>query len=83
MNGQSAQYIFFFFTASVMVFSAAKAVGEARTLTAMAAEARSLLIGILRSLVEEYRRCAEPREVADPIHGRMSRVHHDHDHMQT
>jgi hypothetical protein len=47
MNGQSAQYIFF--TASVMVFSAAKAVEEARTLTAMAAEARSLLIGILRS----------------------------------
>jgi hypothetical protein len=47
MNGQSAQYIFF--TASVMVFSAAKAIEEARTMTVMAAEARSLLIGILHS----------------------------------
>jgi hypothetical protein len=50
MNGQSAQYIFF--TASVMVFSVAEAVEareEARTLAAMAAEARSLLIEILRS----------------------------------
>jgi len=36
----------------VMVFSAAKAVEDARALTAMAAEARSLLIGILRSQVE-------------------------------
>src|SRR5262249_10292053 len=44
MNGQSAQYIFF--TASVMVFSAAKAVEEARTLTAMAAQARRLVIEI-------------------------------------
>src|SRR5262245_52142059 len=51
MNGQSAQYIFF--TARVMVFSAAKAEEEARMLTAMAAEASSLLTGILLSRVEE------------------------------
>src|SRR5262252_629246 len=47
MNGQSAQYMFF--TASMTVFSAAKVVDEARTLTAKATEARSLLIGILHS----------------------------------
>jgi hypothetical protein len=47
MNGQSAQYMFF--TARVTVFSAAKVVDEARTPTAMAAEASSLLTGILRS----------------------------------
>ena len=41
-----------FFTANVMVFSAAPAADEAKTLTAMATQARSLLIGILRSLVE-------------------------------
>src|SRR5262245_48217699 len=51
MNGQSAQYMFF--TARMMVFSAAKAVEVAKTLTAMAAEASSLLTGILRSSVEE------------------------------
>src|SRR5207248_10040662 len=51
MNGQSAQCMFF--TARVMVFSAAKAVGETRTLTAMAAEASSLFTGILRSRDEE------------------------------
>jgi hypothetical protein len=38
-----------FFTANVMVFSAATAVVEARKLTAMAPEARSLFIGAFRS----------------------------------
>ena len=51
ISGQSAHYIFF--TANVMVFSAAKAVDEARTVTAIAAETRSLVTGILRSCVEE------------------------------
>jgi hypothetical protein len=38
-----------FFTANVMILSAAKAADVARTLTAKATEARSLLIGILHS----------------------------------
>src|SRR5262245_27501638 len=50
MNGQSAQYIFF--TARVMVFSAAKAAEEARTLTARTAKARSLL---MRFCIHELR----------------------------
>jgi hypothetical protein len=42
-----------FFTANVMVLSAAKAADEAKTPTAMATQARSLFIGILHSRVEE------------------------------
>src|SRR5262249_32411999 len=62
MNGQSAQYIFF--TASVMVFSAAKAVEEARTLMPRAAEASSLLKGFLGSWVEK-----KGREKTEPERG--------------
>jgi hypothetical protein len=50
-----------FFTANVMVLSAAKAADEAKTLTVITTQARSLLIGILHSRVEEWRRYAEPR----------------------
>src|SRR5262249_24091004 len=64
MNGQSAQYMFF--TASVMVFSAANVADEARTLTVKATDARSLLIGILRSRIEKW----------------SSRAHHGREHSQ-
>src|SRR6516225_7770601 len=43
MNGQSAQCMFF--TAKVIVFSAANVAGEATTPTAKAAQARSFVIG--------------------------------------
>src|SRR5262249_50135149 len=51
MNGQSAQYMFC--TANVTVLSAARAVEEARTPTAMAAQPSRLLMGILRSSPED------------------------------
>src|SRR5262249_22522006 len=64
-----------FFTANVMILSAARAADEAKTLTAMATQARSLLIAILRSRVEEWRRYAEPRfQMLDCCH-RACSVH--------
>src|SRR6266404_4965024 len=54
MNGQSAQCMFF--TAKVIVFSAANVAGETTTPTAKAAQARSFVIGSLRSRVEEQGR---------------------------
>jgi hypothetical protein len=54
MNGQSAQCMFF--TAKVIVFSAANVAGETTTPTAKATQARSFVIGSLPSRVEEQGR---------------------------
>jgi hypothetical protein len=54
MSGQSAQYKFF--TANVIVFSAANAADAPRTPKVMAAETRSLLMRILRLRGDEQRR---------------------------
>src|SRR5262249_35673816 len=56
--GQAAQYMFF--TANVMVLSAAKAAVEGKTLTAMGKQGGGLVIGVFPSRGVEWGRYAKP-----------------------